>query len=80
MRKPIQAILKPKYEGEEKVRKIEMLLKLSYDTFFYATSTIICYVIFTPEYWFPMSAGGQGYCSQIYKEYPDWPTDKRWEL
>jgi hypothetical protein len=63
MRKPIQAILKPKYEGEEKLRKIEMLLKLSYDTFFYSTSTIICYVIFTGEYWFPMSAGGVGSCS-----------------
>ena len=80
MRNMIQKILNPKYEGEERLRKIEMLLKLSYDTIFYTTSTVICYSIFSSEYWFPTATGGQGACSRIYEEYPNWPSTMRNEL
>ena len=36
--------------------------------------------MFRNEYWFPSIVGGCGSCSEIYKEYPDWPTNKRTEL
>ena len=54
-----------------------MLLKLTYDTLFYTTSTVICYGIFREEHWFPMWAGGCGSCRQIYDSYPNWPEHKR---
>ena len=57
-----------------------MLLKLSYDTIFYTISTVICYSIFSSEYWFPTAAGGSGACSRIYEEYPNWPSTMRNQL
>jgi hypothetical protein len=73
MRKPISSLVKPKYEGEEREKKIDMFLKLTYDTIFYATSTLICYYLFRDEHWFPMSVGGCGSCAQIYDSFPNWP-------
>jgi hypothetical protein len=80
MRKHIEVLVHPRYIGEERIQKREMVLKLSYDSVFYSLSTITAFVLFRSEYWFPSIVGGEGSCSQMYKEYPNWPSTKRTEL
>lgn len=80
MKGVIDNFLNSKYIGEERVYKVYYSLKLSFDSIFYLLSSIMAYALFSNEYWFPSMAGGQGSCGQIYKEYPNWPTDKRREL
>lgn len=46
MKTPILKILNPSYEGEEKERKLQFMLKLSYDTVFYSLATICSYISF----------------------------------
>lgn len=40
----------------------------------------MAFVFFRKEYWFPSIVGGCGECAKIYKDYPDWPAEKRTEL
>jgi hypothetical protein len=42
--------------------------------------TALGYVLFRNEYWFPGMVGGAGECSQIYRDYPNWPADGRFKL
>lgn len=67
MKNKIEAILHPKYEGEERIYKVNSVLKLSLDSIFYTFTTIFAYFLFRNEYWFPSIAGGCGECAQIYK-------------
>ena len=60
MRNKIYEIVDRKYEGEEKDRKTTYLLKFSYDSCFYLFTTIVAYVFFREEYWFPSIIGGCG--------------------
>lgn len=57
-----------------------MLQKLSFDSIFYACISLYCYFAFRQEYWFPQSAGGEGSCNLIYRDYPDWPASRRSEM
>ena len=76
----IKGLVNPKYQGWERDRKVEMLLKLSFDSFFYLVGTLYSFYYFRQESWFPASVGGQGSCGNIYEDYPDWPTDLRPEI
>ena len=51
--------------------------KLSFDSVFYSIISLYCFWVFNQEYWFPQVTGGEGSCSQIFKDYPNWPKDKR---
>jgi len=46
MRKPIEKIIHSRYIGEERIKKREMVLKLSYDTVFYSLTTITAFILF----------------------------------
>jgi hypothetical protein len=76
----IEAMVHSKYEGEERAHKHRSILKLSFDTIFYSLVTIMAYTMFRNDYWFPSMVGGCGSCSQIYKDYPNWPADSRFKL
>lgn len=67
MKSKIEAILHSKYEGEERIYKVNSVLKLSLDTIFYSSATILAFVLFKDEYWFPSIVGGCGECGHIYK-------------
>lgn len=58
--------MKQEYEGEEREKKIELLMKLSYDSVYYLIMTAFAYYNFRSEYWFPDMAGGCGSCTKIY--------------
>lgn len=73
MAKPIERFINPIYDWDTKSKKIQFMLKLSYDTIFYTVATAAAYFTFRKEHWFPTAVGGCGACSQIYKKYPDWP-------
>ena len=73
-------MINPRYEGEERVRKLKSMLKLSHDSIFYAFVTFVAYVMFRSEYWFPSMVGGCGSCDKIYKDYPNWPADSRLKI
>lgn len=73
MRNKIEALVHHKYEGEERTHKLRFMLKLSFDSIFYTFCTIMAYVLFRNDYWFPSMVGGCGSCSQLYKEFPNWP-------
>lgn len=77
MKNLINSIVHPKYEGEMRERKTKYVLKLSYDCMFYSFTTIVSYLFFREEYWFPAVVGGCGDCSKLYKDYPNWPQQKR---
>lgn len=40
----------------------------------------MAYAMFRGDYWFPSMVGGCGSCSQIYKDYPNWPAGSRSKL
>lgn len=80
MNKPIANLLNPSYEGEVKRAKLQFMLKLTYDTIFYSLATVISYLTFRQEPWFPLAVGGCGSCEKIYQDYPNWPKNKRPEL
>lgn len=67
MKNKIEAILHSKYEGEERIYKLNSVLKLSLDTIFYSSASILAFILFKNEYWFPSIVGGCGECGQIYK-------------
>lgn len=67
MRGQIEAIVHKKYEGEERAYKTQCVQKLTFDTIFYTFVTILAYLLFREEYWFPEMVGGCGSCPQIYK-------------
>jgi hypothetical protein len=67
MKNKIEAILHPKYEGEERIYKVNSVLKLTLDSIFYSFTSIFAYFLFRNEYWFPSIVGGCGECGQIYK-------------
>jgi hypothetical protein len=46
MAKPIERILNPAYDAETKDKKIQFMLKLSYDTIFYTVATLTSYFTF----------------------------------
>jgi ceramide synthetase len=73
MKQYLESILHSKYEGEERIYKLNSIIKLSLDSVFYASTTVFAYYLFRDQYWFPSIVGGCGQCGQIYKEYPDWP-------
>ena len=54
--------------------------KLSFDFFFYLSSSLLAYFWFRNEEWFPSMIGGGGKCQDIYKAYPNWPEKKQAEL
>jgi hypothetical protein len=74
MRNTIDGILHVKYSGPEREYKLKALLKFSIDTVFYSCMTFMAYYLFRDEYWFPWPLGGNGSCSDLYKEYPNWPS------
>lgn len=74
MRNKIESIVHSKYEGEERIHKHRSMMKLSFDSIFYTFVTILAYVLFRNEYWFPTMVGGCGSCSMLYKDYPNWPA------
>ena len=76
----MEKLVAPKYTGEERVRKLRSMLKLSNDSIFYSVVTILAYVFFRNEYWFPSMVGGCGSCEKIYKDYPNWPDNTRYKL
>lgn len=73
MKNTINSILHSKYEEEERVYKLNSILKLSLDTIFYSFTSIMAYVFFRNEEWFPSAIGGAGSCANMYKSYPNWP-------
>ena len=77
MKQKIYQVINDRYQGEERDRKTKYVLKLSYDACFYTFTTVVAYVFFRQEYWFPSVIGGCGECSKIYQDYPDWPKEKR---
>ena len=68
MKQYLESILHPKYEGEERIYKLNSIVKLSLDSVFYASTTVFAYYLFREQYWFPSIVGGCGQCGQIYKE------------
>lgn len=56
---------------------MDSLLKLSYDMLFYGANSVITMYLFWEEGWFPSCIGGRGSCEGIFKDYPDWPPNKR---
>lgn len=80
MRNKMDSILNAKYIGEERVYKLNSVMKLSLDSVFYTFTSLLAFVLFREEYWFPTLVGGSGKCEKMYKEYPNWPSDKRPEL
>lgn len=60
MKNTIESILHEKYQGEERVHKLSLVLKFSLDSVFYMLTTIFAYILFRNEYWFPDSVGGCG--------------------
>lgn len=70
-------LVKEKYQGEEKERKVDQLKKLSFDFLFYSAISVYGFLQFRDQYWFPEILGGQGKCIQIYQDYPNWPSEKR---
>ena len=80
MKGRMEKIVHPKYEGEERVRKLNSMLKLSGDTIFYLMATFSSYLLFRNEYWFPTIAGGSGASDQFYRNYPNWPDGSRLSL
>jgi hypothetical protein len=57
--------------------KTKAVAKLFYDTIFYIFTTVSVYLVFRDEDWFPSMIGGSGQCSNLYNNYPDWPSRKR---
>lgn len=76
----MESIVNSKYEGEERIHKHRFILKLSFDTIFYTGCTIMAYVLFRNSYWFPSLVGGCGSCSQIYRDFPNWPAASKTSL
>jgi len=76
----IDRIVSQKFDGEMRAIKVKSVTKLIFDTFFYATTTVLAYTLFSKEPWFPNMIGGSGNCTAIYMNYPDWPVEKRTEL
>jgi hypothetical protein len=60
MKNKIEAILHSKYEGEERIYRLNSVLKLSLDSIFYASTSVFAFVLFKDEYWFPSIVGGCG--------------------
>jgi hypothetical protein len=60
MKNKIQQIINKRYQGEQRDIKIKYVLKLSYDACFYTFTTLVAYVFFRQEYWFPSVIGGCG--------------------
>lgn len=56
----VESIVSSKYEGEERIYKVNSVLKLSLDSVFYSFTTILAYFLFREEYWFPSIVGGCG--------------------
>jgi ceramide synthetase len=75
MKGVVERVLHSKYEGEERIYKVNSVLKLSLDSVFYSFTTVLAYILFRDEYWFPSIVGGCGECAQIYRDYPNWPTN-----
>jgi len=46
MRNKIAGILHPKYQGKERVYKLNSVLKLSLDSVFYSLTTVFAYFLF----------------------------------
>ena len=67
MEDKIGKIVHPRYEGKERTRKLQSMLRTSYGTIVYIVSTLLAYSLFRKEYWFPSMVGGCGACSEIYK-------------
>ena len=80
MRQNIMKIVHPKYEDEEREKKIRNLLKLSYDSLFYLSNTLVTLYLFREESWFPSWVGGEGSCDLIYEDFPNWPPNKRSQI
>lgn len=66
-------VLSDKFDGEVRKRKLQSLMKLSYDTVFYSTTSIGALFMFRGEPWFPVWLGGSGSCKNIYSSYPNIP-------
>lgn len=56
----MESIVHSKYVGEERIYKTMVVKKLSFDSVFYSATTILAYVLFREEYWFPSIVGGKG--------------------
>ena len=76
----MEKMVHEKYVGEERVRKLRSMLKLSNDSIFYTIITVFAYVLFRNEYWFPTMVGGCGACSEMYRNYPNWPNNSQFKL
>jgi hypothetical protein len=69
------SIVNDSYQGEERVYRMKMIRKLTFDFFFYLSTSVSAYYFFGHEYWFPKLLGGSGECSDILKSYPNWPSE-----
>lgn len=58
VRSYMNKFVKSKYQGQDRDRKIDVFLKLSFDAIFYLIVTIYFFIEFRQEYWFPSAVGG----------------------
>jgi hypothetical protein len=65
--------LEERYQGQERVLRVEKISKLLYDTIFYVSSTIFAYYFFGNTFIIPKSLGGVGECSELFQGYPHKP-------
>jgi len=66
--------LEDKYQGEERVQRVDKIVKLTYDSLFYTTSIVFAYCAFSHTYVIPKSLFGEGDCMGIFRDYPSKPT------
>ena len=71
------AIVHPKYHSSEgeRVYRAQAILKLTFDLIFYSCTTFAAFFLFKDKYWFPKQLGGAGSADEIFREYPDYPSD-----
>ena len=71
------AIVHPKYHVNdgERLYRAQAILKLTFDLIFYSCTTFAAFLLFKDKYWFPKQLGGAGSADEIFREYPDYPSD-----
>lgn len=65
--------LNEKYTGPQRVFRAKKIVKWIYDTLYYSGTTIFALWAFRDSPWLPYVFGGQGQCSNLYKDYPQYP-------
>jgi len=68
------ANLDEKYQGEERLLRVDKITKMIYDNVFYTTSTVFAYYTFSNAFIIPKWLFGQGECGQLFQGYPNKPN------